>query len=353
MWLTKEGFNALPASTGEEALKIARENTIEVAIVDFRISKEDGISVAQKLKELDADIKIIVLTGFPSYETAVQSMKIGAFDYLSKGDPSEKIISALNKAISQRQAERAFKEKNSPEDNRIKLILFCNHSLIKERLENYTKNSKELSLVKSYSSLEAIRGKEPARDAQIALICADCTLKSFSDAYMLLPQLFQVYPEIKSLLINENFSDQEKVELLRLGIRGFCSEDSGCEALEKAVSYLSKGELWISRKVTQMSLNAMLQNVSLSPLYGNSPDQSTEKNESTLNKRDHSNWNGLTSKEMEILKKISLGEKNREIAADFAISEATVKTHINRILKKLEVDNRTKAIKVALEKKII
>jgi DNA-binding NarL/FixJ family response regulator len=395
LWFTNEGFNTLTASNGSDAMKLVIENTVDVAIVDFRISKEDGISVSKKLKDIDEDLKIIILTGFPSYETAVQAMKIGSFDYLSKGSSNDKIISVVKKAATERHRERIIRESDSPSDKRIKLILFCNHSLIKERLENFSKNSADFRLVKSFPMVNSLRMKNPSQEIHIALVCAGCNLRKFSDSFSVLPQLYRTFPGIKVLLINENLSDREKMELLRLGIRGFCSQDSGCETLERAIHHVAKGELWVSRRVTQMSLNEMINNnlanphpspdyrnfkipastcqsnltensspfadssktpfgngnhIAANPYPGNTAQSPDLAGTSSFSRRENSF--GLTSKEKEILEKITQGLKNREIAEQLTISVTTVKTHINRILKKMGVDNRTKAILLAMERKI-
>ncbi|NIM13402.1 MAG: response regulator [Candidatus Aminicenantes bacterium] len=387
MWLSNGGVNTLTASNGSDAVKMVSENQVDAALLDFRINKEDGISIAKKLKEVDNELKIIILTGFPSYETAVQAMKFGAFDYLSKGAPNEKIFSVVKKAITERERERAVKQQDTSGDKRIKMILFCNHSLIKERLENFTTNSSDFRLVNSFPVLNSLSSRNLSQEVHIALVCAGCNLKNLSTAYTIFPQLYRAFPGVKALIINENLSDQEKVELLRLGVRGFCSRDAGCEVLEKAILHVSKGELWVSRRVTQLSLAEMIhyESIPKSPLKSaakpafSSPSVSTSTPmslsssaftsisefapafelssasafESSPPPTKGNSAFSLTRKEREILKKITQGLKNKEIADHLFISETTVKTHINRILKKLGVDNRTKAILIAMERQII
>lgn len=333
MWLTNEGFNSLAASNENEALNAVITNPVEVALVDFRIGKEDGITVAKKLRETDEDLKIIIFTGFPSYETAVQAMKIGVFDYISKASPNEKIIGTVKKAIVERDREKHVKNRKTLQDKRIKLVLFCNHSLIKERLENLSISSLDFKLVKSFPSIEDCKGKNFSNEICIALVCAGCNLKSFKDTYIVLPELYRCFPGIKTLIINENFSDRQKVELLKLGVGGFFSQDSSSDKLEKALAHIAKGELWVSRNITQLSLMEMVNSNSFNPLKGKEAF-------------------GLTTREIEILKTITVGLKNREIAEKLEISETTVKTHMNRIFKKLGVDSRTKAILTAMERKI-
>lgn len=334
IWFSNEGMNVFTAQNGSDALKIIIDECVDVALVDFRIGKEDGIKVARHLKEADEQLIIVILTGFPSYETAVQAMKIGVFDYLAKSSPNEKIMSVIQKAIQERDKSCKRNEQDTSPDHRSRLVLFCDHSLIKERLENYLKNCADFKLVMSLPSVESFRVRNLAQEIHIALVCAGCNIKSFKDAYTVFPELYRSFPGIKTLIINESFADMEKVELLRLGIRGFFSLDSSCSDLEKALHHIAHDELWVSRRVIQLSLQYMTS-------FETYP---APKSNDTF---------GLTSREMEILKKIKLGMKNREIGDELIISEQTVKTHINRIFKKLGVDSRTKAILSAMERKII
>ncbi len=389
MWLSHGGMNTLTAANGRDAVRMVSENQVDAALLDFRINEEDGIGIARKLKEVDDELKIIILTGYPSYESAVQAMKFGAFDYLSKGAPNEKIFSVVRKAITERERERAVKQQDTVGDKRIKMVLFCNHSLIKERLENFSTNSTDFRLVNSYPVLNSLSSRDISQEVHIALVCAGCNLNNLSNAYTIFPQLYRAFPGVKALIINENLSDQEKVELLRLGVRGFCSRDAGCEVLEKAILHVSKGELWVSRRVTQLSLAEMIHYESIpkppskpvvkpafsspsvpGPTSASPPPlpsggdlgstsrlaaelASANTFESKPRPAKQKGAFGLTRKEKEILKKITQGLKNKEIAENLLISETTVKTHINRILKKLGVDNRTKAILIAMERQII
>ncbi len=334
MWFSTEGFTPIAASNGNDALEEVLDSPVEVAVVDYKIGKEDGIAVAQRLKEVDEDLKIIILTGFPSYETAVQAMKIGAFDYLSKSATNEKLISVVKKAMIERAQDKELKMQDRSGDDRLKLVLLCSHSLIQERLENFSCASSQFKLVKSYSSLDTLSGKGLSQDIHLAMICSGCHLKRLQDAYTLFPDLYRTFPGVKVLIINENFSDLEKVDLLKLGVRGFVSQDCSSEQLEKALLHVANGELWVSRSIIQLSLKNMV-------VYDS---KNTQKIKDTFS---------LTLREIEILRKIMQGLKNKEIAQALLISETTVKTHINRIYRKMGVDNRTKAILLALENKLI
>lgn len=331
-WLKSEDFEVHAAAGSNEALKIIKSKNIDVTLLDYRMSKEDGLTIAKRIMEIDENIKTIILTGFPSYESAVRAMKLGVYDYLSKSMPNDKILKIIKGAAREREADHLVREKELSGKNITTIVLFCDHSLIKERLENFSQNNPGFKLVKSFPEIDHIKIKSISREIDIALICANCYLKAFKDSYMFFPELYRCFPGIKPFIINESFSDKEKVELLRLGVRGFSSRDLSSSLLEKTLGRIKKGEVWVSRRVSNLSLKNMMDyNATLQP------------------KKEIS---GLTEREIEILKTIASGLKNREIADKLFISEKTVKTHINRIFRKLGVNNRTRAILTAMEKKV-
>ena len=333
IWLKNEGYAPLTASNGDDALKVIEEHLVDVALVDFRMGKEDGINVAKRLKQADEMVKIIMLTGFPSYETAVKAMKGGISDYISKGSSNEKILEAIRKALDEKEQEGVQKDHIYLEENRVRLILFCSHSLLKERLENFSKTKPGFKLVKSFSSLNSLQVKYISQQIDIALICAGCHLKNITDAYSIFPELYRSFPDIKPVIINESFTDVEKVELLKLGIRGFFSRDLTSEKLEKALMGVKKGEIWVSQNVINLSLQ----------------DMASYRSTQIMKDKDRF---GLTGRELEILKTMVMGLKNKEIGEKLFISEKTVKTHVNKIFRKLGVNTRAKAILTAVEKQI-
>jgi DNA-binding NarL/FixJ family response regulator len=336
IWLKNEGFRAMTASGGEEALEVVEKHPIEVALVDLKILQEDGIDVARQLRETDDMLKIIMLTGFPSYETAVKAMKVGVFDYISKGSPNEKILETIERAIAEREmAVGSYRVTDSlTGESGVRVLLFCNHSLLKERLENYSKDSPDFKLVRSLPSVDSLGARDISQQIDIALICAGCNMRSVEEAYAVLPELYHMFPETKPVIINENFSDQEKVEFLKLGVKGFSPPDLGSGRLEEALHRIKNGEIWVSRNVVDLSLHNLTSSAS-GHLVG-------------ANHRF-----GLTEREIEILRTMALGLRNKEIAEKLFISEKTVKTHINRVFRKLGVNTRATAIFKAVENKII
>jgi DNA-binding NarL/FixJ family response regulator len=333
IWLEGEGFRVFTALNSQDALKIVEEEEIDVGLLDFRLGTENGLNAAKMLNDLDEDLKIIIITGFPSYETAVESIKSGIFDYLSKGDSNDKILQTIRKALKAREKERRAKGKILSKRPLLKFIALCKHSLIKERLHNFSHNNPDFRLTKTYNTIDILSQKAYVPEVDIVLICATCCLEEGEGCFESFNALYQMMPRVKPVIFNENFSEEKKVDLIRIGVKGFLSIDMGSETLKKALTSIKKGETWASRKLLSIAIPS-------------GPDYI--KNYLPGKTLSFS----LSEREKDILKTMVLGLKNRDIADKLFISENTVKTHISNIFKKFGVNNRAQAILFAMENKV-
>jgi two-component system response regulator RegA len=89
------GFDASGASNYDEAVSAARAESPELAVVDLRLPGRSGLEVVRTLKEIDSTTKIVVLTGYGSIATAVESMRLGAMTYLTKPVDADQILAAF------------------------------------------------------------------------------------------------------------------------------------------------------------------------------------------------------------------------------------------------------------------
>ena len=80
----KNEYRVLVASSGHEALGIARNESIDVAILDILMQGMNGVEVLRELKRSDPAVEIIMLTAYETLETARQALRFGASDYLNK-----------------------------------------------------------------------------------------------------------------------------------------------------------------------------------------------------------------------------------------------------------------------------
>ncbi|MFQ5824198.1 MAG: sigma-54-dependent transcriptional regulator [bacterium] len=78
------GYNPIIARDGEEALNKFEELPIDLVLTDLKLPKMDGVTLLDKIKTLDSKTEVILFTGYPEVNSAIDAMKIGAFDYLIK-----------------------------------------------------------------------------------------------------------------------------------------------------------------------------------------------------------------------------------------------------------------------------
>lgn len=97
--LTAEGYKTEEATDGEEGLKKFKERSFDVVLCDIKMPKLDGIDFLQKAGEINPDVPVIMISGHGNIETAVQAVKKGAFDYISKPPDLNKMLITIRNAI--------------------------------------------------------------------------------------------------------------------------------------------------------------------------------------------------------------------------------------------------------------
>jgi len=93
--LDKRGFAVTTADSVEQALPLAIANPPEYAVLDLKMNGASGLVLVQKLHELDPATRIVMLTGYASIATAVEAIKLGATQYLSKPANADEIVAAF------------------------------------------------------------------------------------------------------------------------------------------------------------------------------------------------------------------------------------------------------------------
>ena len=98
--LQRVGYNVAEASSGEEALDMMRQASYDVVLTDIRMPPGvDGVELVRRIKEMDADTIVILMTGYPSLSTAVEALRLGAHDYLIKPSSSQDIRQSVAKGV--------------------------------------------------------------------------------------------------------------------------------------------------------------------------------------------------------------------------------------------------------------
>ncbi len=102
-------YSVSTAATGEEALRLARDEAFSLSIVDLQLQATDGISLMKELRLLLPGMPVIILTAFGTIESAVQAMKQGAYDYLTKPFDSRDLFLHIEKALENRRLTSEIK----------------------------------------------------------------------------------------------------------------------------------------------------------------------------------------------------------------------------------------------------
>ncbi|MBI3783190.1 MAG: sigma-54-dependent Fis family transcriptional regulator [Deltaproteobacteria bacterium] len=101
--LEKMGLQSIAAESGEEALAIFSESKVDLVLTDLRLPGIDGVAVLQRLREMDSDVPVILLTAHATVQTAVDAMKLGAFDYLLKPFDVQAVEGVIRNALEMRR----------------------------------------------------------------------------------------------------------------------------------------------------------------------------------------------------------------------------------------------------------
>ncbi len=101
--LEKEGYDVATAAGGEPAIEALRRDPTDVVITDLRMPKVDGLQVLRTAKEISPDMAVIVVTAVASTETAVEAMKLGAYDYITKPFKLDEVSLIVRNALERKR----------------------------------------------------------------------------------------------------------------------------------------------------------------------------------------------------------------------------------------------------------
>jgi signal transduction histidine kinase len=103
--LCNEGFDARTAESGAAALEMVREDPPDVVLTDLQMPGRDGIDLCRAVKELDADLPVVVVTAFGDTPSAVGGLRAGAADYLAKPVDVQAVCTSVQRAVERRAAK--------------------------------------------------------------------------------------------------------------------------------------------------------------------------------------------------------------------------------------------------------
>jgi two-component system response regulator AtoC len=101
--LSRDGYEVLTAEDGEQGLQALKDNHIDLVITDLKMPKVDGMTLLREALRLDPDLPVVMITAHGTVDTAVEALKTGAFDYLTKPFDKDEVRQIVGKALKTRQ----------------------------------------------------------------------------------------------------------------------------------------------------------------------------------------------------------------------------------------------------------
>ena len=105
-WFASEGYTARPVGSGREALETIQQAEFDIALLDIKMPGMDGMELQGRLHEADPDLSVIIMTGYASVDTAVQALKQGAYDYITKPVDPDELSHLVEKALEHKRTRR-------------------------------------------------------------------------------------------------------------------------------------------------------------------------------------------------------------------------------------------------------
>ncbi len=105
--LAGQGYAVLPAENGKTAIHLLEEESPDLVLLDLKLPDINGIELLKRLRELDRNLPVLLITAYGSIDTAIQAIRLGAYDYITKPFDLETIVLSVNNAL---EASRLKKE---------------------------------------------------------------------------------------------------------------------------------------------------------------------------------------------------------------------------------------------------
>lgn len=152
--LSKQGYEVLTAGSGEEALKLIRDESLDLVLLDIQLPGINGLDVLEKAKELDEDLIIIMITALGVLETAVKAMRMGAYDYISKPFNLDELAITVKKALETGELKREVAHLRSEQSRRFGISNLIGESRHLQNLQDMIKK-----IARSDASTVLIQGE--------------------------------------------------------------------------------------------------------------------------------------------------------------------------------------------------
>lgn len=105
----KNDYRVRLADEGEKALHIIEQEAVDIILLDLRMPGIPGMQLMNRIKQLDSSIEVIIVTGYASYDTVLEGLRLHAFDYISKPFNVPHLRETVKRALARRQQQQALR----------------------------------------------------------------------------------------------------------------------------------------------------------------------------------------------------------------------------------------------------
>jgi len=208
-----------------------------------------------------------------------------------------------------------------------RLVLVDDHTLFRDGLRTILQMEDDIEVIADVESAEDI--VELVWQLKPDLLLLDIRMPT-GNGLEAVPAVVRISPDTRVLVLTACDEQEEHVRALMLGAKGVVLKDSARNTLIEAIRTVCRGGFWIDPRMRRTVADEVAQN-------GTSGGST---------RRGHT---GLTDRELEIVRLVASGQKNKEVSAALTISERTVKTHLQNIFQKLGVRDRVALVMYALQ----
>ncbi|HEY2723432.1 MAG TPA: response regulator transcription factor [Pseudonocardiaceae bacterium] len=205
-----------------------------------------------------------------------------------------------------------------PVGQQVRIVLVDDHAILRQGLRSVLERERDLQVVGEASSAEEALAVVARVRPTIVLLDLKLSAGADSEGLQVCRRLANAHPGIGVLVLTTFLDDRLVVEAVHAGARGYVIKDVDTTELTRAIRAVSRGESAFDSR----SASAVIRS-----LNGEQPGGGR-----------------LTERELEVLRLLARGQSNRAIGKELFISETTVKFHVGKIMRKLEVSRRAEAV---------
>jgi two-component system response regulator DegU len=208
-----------------------------------------------------------------------------------------------------------------------RLVIVDDHTLFREGLKTILQMEEDFEVVADLESAEDVVEVVWQQKPDVLLLDIRMPQGSGLDA---VPAVVRIHPGTQVLVLTACDEMEEHVRAFKLGARGVVLKDSARQTLIQAIRAVCRGEVWMDPRMRGVLVAELGRSGGDAEVFGASRDD------------------GLTDRELEIVRLIAAGKKNKDVAATLSISERTVRTNLTSVFQKLGVRDRIGLVMYAL-----